>query len=66
MKTLLIIYLVIAILYFCLAYKNTYDEIKLWRKFGFESKYSHVVILLGCMGKGILFPLDFLLTLLRG
>ena len=66
MKALLIIYIVIAFLYFCLAYKNTYDEIKLYSEFGFKPKHSTIEILLRCIGKAIIFPFDFLLVLLRG
>ena len=66
MKTLLIIYIAIAFLYFCTVYRNTYKDIKRYRRIGYNLKISSSKILSTYIIKGVLFPFDFLLTLLRG
>ena len=65
MKVFLIVYGIIAFLYFCMCYRNSYKKVRSIKRLGLRPKQSPAYILFICLVKAIFFPIDLLLIILR-
>lgn len=65
MKVFLIVYGIIAFLYFCIGYRNSYKKVRSIESQGFKPNRGSAYILFICLVKAIFFPIDLLLIILR-